>query len=58
MFHQELQNVFVLFLVVVVFIKRNIKVLLKFVVDSHFRVLRLSMSVSGYRWTGFECTKL
>ena len=47
MLYQKLQNFFV--------INRSLKVLLRFVVtDYHPSVLRLSMSVSGHRWTGLE----
>ena len=38
------------------FISKNLKLLLKFVVDCHRSVVRLSMSVSGHRWTGLEWT--
>ena len=34
--------------------QQNLKVSLKFVVDCHPSVLRLSMSVSGHRWTEFR----
>ena len=38
------------------FINRNLTLLLKFVVDCHPSVLRLSMCVSGHRWTGLQWT--
>ena len=37
-------------------INKNLKVLLKFVVKYHPTVLKLSMSVSGHRWTALEWT--
>ena len=37
-------------------INRNLKVLLRFGVDCHPSLLRLSMSVSGHRWTWLEWT--
>ena len=38
------------------FINRNLNVLFKCVANYHPSVLRLSMSVSGHRWTGLEWT--
>ena len=46
MLYQKLQNVF--------FIDRILKVLLTFVTDCYPSALRLSMSVSGQRWTSLE----
>ena len=37
-------------------INRNLKVLREFVLNYHPSVLRLSISVSGHRWTGLEWT--